>query len=265
MNDFIARIREMDLLRTVLGAALIIGVGLILIKILLGLAKKALLRTGLDESMHKFILNVFKAALYVVVIVVLLAHLNVPTAPLVTVLGAAGAAIALALKDSLGNIAGGVLILANKPFKKGDVIDVAGTEGMVDSIDLFVTTLKTFDNKVVTVPNGSVTTSVIVNYSRENMRRVDCVFDVSYDSDISAAKDVLLAVAERCPDAYRDPAPIVGVNEHRGSSVALDLKVWCETSKYYDVQYFLEEEVIAEFEKANVTIPYPRMDVRVKK
>ena len=103
-------------------------------------------------------------------IVVLLGHLKVPTAPLVTVLGAAGAAIALALKDSLGNIAGGVLILANKPFKKGDVIDVAGTEGMVDSIDLFVTTLKTFDNKVVTVPNGTVTTSVIVNYSRENMR-----------------------------------------------------------------------------------------------
>ncbi|MEE0796352.1 MAG: mechanosensitive ion channel family protein [Anaerovoracaceae bacterium] len=264
MIDF-SRLKEMDMLYTVLGAAAIVVVGLILIKIIAGLAKKALLRTGLDESMHKFIINVLKIVLYIIMIVVLLGHLKVPTAPLVTVLGAAGAAIALALKDSLGNIAGGVLILANKPFKKGDVIDVAGTEGMVDSIDLFVTTLKTFDNKVVTVPNGTVTTSVIVNYSRENMRRVDCVFDVSYDSDITAAKDVLLAVADRCPDAYKEPAPVVGVSEHRGSSVALDLKVWCETSKYYDVQYYLEEEVKAAFEKANITIPYPRMDLRVRK
>ncbi len=260
----LSKLKDMEILYVVLGAAAILVIGWLLIKIIVSLAKKALLRTGLDESMHKFIINVLKIVLYIVMIVVLLGHLRVPTAPLVTVLGAAGAAIALALKDSLGNIAGGVLILANKPFKKGDVIDVAGTEGMVDSIDLFVTTLKTFDNKVVTVPNGTVTTSVIVNYSRENMRRVDCVFGVSYDSDITAAKDVLLAVADRCPDAYKEPVPIVGVNCYQDSSIALDLKVWCETSKYYDVKYYLEEEVKAAFDKENITIPYPRVDVRVR-
>ena len=247
-----------------IGTAAIIIVGLIIIKLALKITRKALVKTTLDGAMYKFVLNVIKAVLGVVLIVVSLGYLKVPTAPLVTVLGAGGAAIALALKDSLGNIAGGIIILANKPFKKGDVIDVAGTEGIVDSIDLFVTTLKTFDNKVVTVPNGTVTTSVIVNYSMEDMRRVDCVFGVSYDSDISAAKDVLLAVAESSPDILMEPAPIIGVAEYQESSIALDLKVWCETSRYYDVKYYLEEEVKAAFDKAKITIPYPRMDVRVR-
>ena len=159
-----------------IGSLLIVAGGLVLMRIILGLTKKALTRSTLDGAMYKFVLNVLKAVLGVVLIVVLLGYLKVPTAPLITVLGAGGAAIALALKDSLGNIAGGLIILANKPFKKGDVIDVAGTEGIVDSIDLLVTTLKTFDNKVVTVPNGSITNSVIVNYSAEKIRRVDCVF-----------------------------------------------------------------------------------------
>ena len=98
----------------------------------------------------------------------------------------------------------------------------------------------------------------------EDMRRVDCVFGVSYDSDISAAKDVLLAVAESCPDILMEPAPIIGVAEYQESSIALDLKVWCETSRYYDVKYYLEEEVKAAFDKAKITIPYPRMDIRVR-
>ena len=131
------------------GAALILIAGLIFIKIASSIMKRALSRSHLDEAVHKFIINVIRAVLYIVLTVVILGKLKVPTAPLVTVLGAAGAAIALALKDSLGNIAGGVLILANKLFKKGDVIDVSGVEGMVESIDLFVTTLKTYDNKVV--------------------------------------------------------------------------------------------------------------------
>ena len=149
-----------------IGAVIIVAVGLLIIKVVIGLSRKALTKTTLDESIYAFILNVLKIAMYIILTVVLLGHLKVPTAPLVTVLGTAGAAIALALKDSLGNIAGGIIILANKLFKKGDVIEVAGKEGMVQSIDLLATTLKTYDNKVVTVPNGTLTTSVVVNYSK---------------------------------------------------------------------------------------------------
>lgn len=264
MFDFLD-LSQTDFLKKIIGIVLIIVAGLILIRLITKITKKTLARTSLDESMHKFIISTIKVLLYIVMIVVLLGYLNVPTAPLVTVIGAAGAAIALALKDGLGNIAGGVLILANKPFKKGDVIDVAGTSGSVESIELFVTTLRTFDNKIVSVPNGTVTTSVIVNYSKEEIRRVDCIFGVSYDSDIVSAKDVLIAVANNCPGVLKDPPPFVGVTELQERAIMLDLKVWCETSKYFEIKYYLEEEVKKAFDKASITIPYPRMDVRVTK
>ena len=250
---------------TAVGAILIITIGVILIKIILGILKKALKKTTLDESMHKFIVNVAKTMLWIILIVVLLGYMKVPTAPLVAALGAAGAAIALALKDSLGNIAGGILILANKPFKKGDEIDVAGINGQVESIDLFVTTIKTFDNKAVTVPNGTITTSVIVNYSKEDIRRVDFKIGIHYDSDIAKAKDVLLAVAENCPDVLLDPSPVVGVSNYDDGRINLALKVWCETAVYYDVKYYLAEQVKLAFDEANITIPHPQMDVRVIK
>ncbi len=250
---------------TLIGAALIIVIGLLIIKFLLGITRRTLKKTALDESVHIFIVNVAKIILYILLIVVLLGYINVPTAPLVTVLGAGGAAIALALKDSLGNIAGGIIILVNQMFKKGDVVEVAGKEGIVQSIDLFVTTLKTYDNKVVTVPNGMITTSVIVNYSKEEIRRVDCAFGISYDSDIMKAKDVLLAVTEVCPEILNEPMPVIGVKEQQDSAVILDLKVWCKTNDYYSVKYFLEEQVKMAFDEANITIPYPRMDVRVMK
>ena len=254
-----------EYLQLVIGLACIVIVGLLLIKLLLRITRKTLKRTTLDESMHVFITSAAKIVLYILLIVVILGYMNVPIAPLVTVLGAGGAAIALALKDSLGNIAGGIIILANKLFKKGDVIEVEGQEGIVDNIDLFVTTLKTYDNKVVTIPNGTMTTSVIVNYSKEETRRVDFKFGISYDSDIAKAKDVLIAVTEVCPGILKQPAPFVGVGAHQDSAVILDLKVWCETDNYYDVKYFLTEQVKLAFDEANITIPYPQMDVRVSK
>ena len=249
----------------VLMAAVIMALGILLIKLAVKITGKALAKTRLDKSMHKFIITATKYALYIVLAVVILTSLKIPTAPLVTVLGACGAAVALALKDSLGNIASGIIILANKPFIRGDVIEVTGITGIVQSIDLLVTTLKTYDNKVITIPNGTITAAVLVNYSRENTRRVDLSFTISYDSDIAKAKDVLMAVTVSNPDIFADPAPVVGVAEHQESGILLDLKVWCETSKYYDVRYYLEEQVKISFDKANITIPYPQMDVRVIK
>ena len=248
-----------------LGAVIILAVGLIAIKVIIGIMRKALTRTSLDGAIYAFVLNGTKIVLYIVLAVVLLTQLKVPTAPLVTVLGAGGAAIALALKDSLGNIAGGLLILANKPFKKGDVIDVATINGIVENIDLFVTTLKTYDNKVITIPNGTINTSVIVNYSKEEIRRVDCKFGISYESDIETAKDVLETVAKSNPNVMKEPAPFIGVASHLDSAVMLDLKVWCDTEKYYDVKYYLEEQVKLAFDKANISIPYPQLDVHVVK
>lgn len=246
-------------------AVVVFAVGMVLIKLALKITEKALGKTRLDKSVHKFVITATKYTLYIILAVVILTSLKVPTAPLVTVLGACGAAVALALKDSLGNIASGIIILANKPFIRGDVIEVTGITGIVQSIDLLVTTLKTYDNKVITIPNGTITASVLVNYSREEKRRVDLTFTISYDSDIAKAKDVLLAVTESNSDIFADPAPVIGVAEHQDSAILLDLKVWCENSRYYDVRYYLEEQVKLAFDEANITIPYPQMDVRVIK
>ena len=246
-------------------ALLILVVGILLIKLVIKITEKALDRTKLDKSVHKFVLTATRYALYIVLAVVILTSLKVPTAPLVTVLGACGAAVALALKDSLGNLASGIIILANKPFIRGDVIEVSGVKGKVQSIDLMVTTLKTYDNRIITIPNGTITPSVMVNHSREENRRVDLTLTISYDSDIAKAKDVLLAVAESNPDILDDPEPVIGVAKHEDSGILLDFMVWCETSKYFDVKYYLGEQVKAAFDEADITIPYPQMDVRVIK
>ena len=155
--------------------------------------------------------------------------------------------------------------MINQPFKKGDEIDIAGNYGEVDGIDLFVTTLRTYDNKVITIPNGTINTSVIVNYSRRDSRRVDCKFGISYDSDLALAKSVLLRVAQSNPDIFEDPAPFIGVASHGDSAVILDLRVWCNTEKYYEVKYALTEQVKLAFDEADISIPYPQMDVHVVK
>ena len=257
--------KALDYAGSILLAIVILIAGLLLIKATLKLIKRALDKSSLDASVHKFILTASRYSLYILLVVVILTSLRVPTTPLVTMLGACGAAVALALKDSLGNIAGGIIILANKPFLRGEFIELGGVSGNVQSIDLLVTTLKTADNKVVTIPNGTITTSVLVNYSREEMRRVDCQFGISYDSDLVKAKDVLMAVAESNPYIFADPAPVVGVAAHQDSCILLDLKVWCTTSRYFEIKYFLEEQVKLAFDEADITIPYPQMDVRVIK
>lgn len=256
-----------DLLFVLGKVAVILIVGLIAIKLILRFERKILEKSTLDESVYLFVLRASKIALWVVLIIAVLPNIGVNPASLVTVLGAGGAAIALALKDSLGNVAGGILILINKPFAKGDTIELAGVTGVVDEIDLLTTQLHTFDNKIVTIPNGTITTSVLTNYSREDIRRVDCKFSISYDADIVQAKEILYNVAVCNPLVMNENGkePIIGVASHGDSGILLDLKVWCSTSDYFDVKYYLEENVKIAFDEAGIDIPYQTMDVHIKK
>ena len=246
-------------------AAMILLVGLLVIKLLLRFTRRILEKSSLDESVYLFVVRAVKVALWAILIVAVLTMLGVPAASLVTVLGAGGAAIALALKDSLGNVAGGILILINKPFVKGDTIELEGVTGVVDAIDLMTTRLHTFDNKVVTVPNGTITTAVLTNYSREEMRRVDCQFNISYDSDLTHAKEILYNVALCKEEILKDREPVIGVAEQGDSGILLDLKVWCSTEDYFDVKYYLEENVKLAFDEAGIDIPYKTMEVHIVK
>lgn len=246
--------------------AVIVLVGLLIIKIFLVIEKKALKHTKLDEALHLFILRGTKVILLVILAIMAIQATGASTTSLVTVLGACGAAIALALKDSLGNVAGGILILLNKPFSRGDNIEINGTvtaTGVVDSTDLLVTKLHTFDNKIVIVPNGSITTSVVTNFSEEGLRRVDCTFGVGYESDLDKVKKVIGDVIAENPNIKTDPAPVIGVGDLGANAVIMDCKVWCETASFFDVKYYLEENIKKAFDREGINIPYPQMDIRI--
>ncbi|MBR0598779.1 mechanosensitive ion channel family protein [Sinanaerobacter chloroacetimidivorans] len=246
-------------------ALLIVVVGFLAITVICKLLRKALMKSKLDEALHTFFVNCLKVFLWIIVLITAMSYIGIPVSAFLAALGAAGVAIALALKDSLANFAGGILIILTKPFSKGDFIEDYETSGKVDKIDLLYTTLKTFDNKIITIPNGKLANSTIVNYSRADNRRVDCNFSIGYDDDIAKAKEILLVVAESNPDIFDDPAPLIGVSGHGQNSVTIDLKVWCKNSDYWDIKYYLEEQVKLAFDEAGITIPYPQLDVHIKK
>ncbi len=243
----------------------IILAGYIIISILCSIIRKALKKSKLDEVLHTFILNCTKIVLWIMVTITALNYIGVPISAFITALGAAGVAVALALKDSLSNFAGGILIILTKPFKKGDYIEDYQTAGQVEKIDLLYTTLVSPDNKVITVPNGKLANSTLVNYSSLERRRVDCVFCVSYQDDIGKVKDVLQAVIESNPLIFTEPSPIIGVSAQGDWSIDIDLKVWCRTEHYWDVKYDLQEQVKYAFDEADITIPFPQMEVRLNK
>jgi small conductance mechanosensitive channel len=246
-------------------AAAMLLLGWVVIKVLNKIVKKALKKSSLDPVLYKFISSALMAVCWIVLIGTVLSYVGVPLSTFITVLGVGGAAIALSLKDSLGNIAGGVIIIISKPFKKGDFIEIDKVVGKVDQIDLLFTKLLTIDNKVIHIPNGTLGTSMIMNYSSEQKRRVDCKFGISGTSDILKAKDILSVIAEQSDMILREPVPLIGVVEQSNGIVFFDMKVWCATDDFWTVKYFLEENVKLAFDEAGIEMPVPHINVHAKK
>lgn len=249
---------------TLIRLALIIIIGMILIRILLAVIRHVLKKIdSLDEMLNSFVVNAVRTVCIILLIAVCLDTLGVNIGTIVAVLGAAGAAIALALKDSLANIAGGLMIIITQPFKKGDLINIGEYRGRVQEIDLFLTTLRTLNYQTITIPNGLVNTSILVNESREEIRRVDLTFAISYDSDVIRAKEVLREVCRNAELVLDDREPSIGVRSHEDSSIVLDLMAWCRTEDYFKVQYYLLEQVKLAFDEAGIHIPYPHLVVQM--
>ncbi len=244
-------------------ALLIIIIGAFIVKAVMKLMTKALEKTKIDPALHTFIKNIIKVALWLLIIVTALGKLGIPTSTFVTVIGACGAAIALALKDSLSNVAGGILILVTKPFGKGDYIEAGGAAGTVDKIDLLSTTIKTIDNKIVRVPNSNMSTSVVTNYSEATDRRVDLDFGIGYECDIDKAREIILRVAKANELVFSDPEPVVYVKEHADSAVIMHSRTWCKTADYWTVYFYMQEQVKKAFDAENINIPYPQVDLHV--
>lgn len=248
----------------VITVIIVIALGLIAMKVLLHIVKKALDHSRFDDVLHAFVLNSLKAVFSLMLVLTVLGYIGIPMTPFITMLGACGAAVALALKDSLGNFAGGILIIFNQPFKKGDFIECSGVTGRVQEINLLYSTLTT-PNRVISMPNGILANQTVINFSEDENRRVDCSFSVSYDSDIDKAKEIIHNVIENAQYFNTSRPSSVGVSQHGDSAVVIDALAWCNNDDYYAAKYYMLEEVKKEFDKAGIEIPYPQMTVHTAK
>ena len=182
-----------------------------------------------------------------------------------TALGAAGVTAGIGLQSSISQLASGVQILANHPFKSGDYIDVGTVSGKVQEIKMMYTVLVTVDNKRVIIPNSYITSNNIINYNAENRRRLDLVFSIAYDNDIALAKQTLLEVVRKNELILTDPEPLIAVKEHGASSVNLACYIWCSSDDYWDIFYYMQENVKLAFDEKKISIPFGQLDVHISK
>ena len=217
----------------------------------------------LDPSLVNFFSSLIYYAVMVFVILAVLARFGIQTASFVAVLGAASLAVGMAMQGTFSNFAAGVMILVFRPFKSDDLVDIAGTTGLVAEIGLFSTTLNTLDNKRVIVPNGSVWGETITNYTANETRRVDMTFGVSYEDDLAVASQTIRRTVEAHPMVLADPAPDVEVAELGDSSVNFTVRPWCNTADYWRVYFDLHRSLKEELEKAGCSIPFPQRDVHL--
>ena len=248
-----------------LKAILVVVIGSILIKTAKKILKRTLEKTQLDPVMHPFVISIANILMWVIVVMMVLPVFGIEATSIVAVLGTCGAAVALALKDSLANVAGGVLISINKPFTKGDYINNMSVEGTVDQIDILCTTIHTVDNKIITIPNGTLSNSTIINYSRSDLRRLDLLYSIGYGDNIDQARDAILAVAESSGLMVSEPEPMVGVDSHGDSAIILVAKLWVKTPDYWDLYYYMNQNVKEAFDEQGISIPFPQMDVHMDK
>ena len=224
-----------------------------------------LMRAKVDNILVDFLSGLAKAAMVLFVIVAALTQLGVDTTSLIALIGAAGIAVGLALKDSLQNFASGVMLILFRPFKAGDFIDAGGVMGIVERITVFSTTLRTGDNKEVIVPNGSIYGGTITNYSARETRRVDMTFGIGYDADLLKAKSVLRALVDNDERILTEPEVLIAIAELADSSVNIIVRPWVKSGDYWPVFWDMQEKVKLTFDQEGISIPFPQMDVHLNK
>ncbi|EGR0788146.1 small-conductance mechanosensitive channel MscS [Vibrio vulnificus] len=249
----------------IISAIVILFIGNIIVKAVANSVSKVLNKKEMDKAVVEFIHGLVRYLLFVIVLIAALGRVGVETASVVAVIGAAGLAVGLALQGSLSNFAAGVLIVAFRPFKSGDYVEIGGVAGSVEAIQIFQTVLKTPDNKMVVVPNSGVIGGAITNYSRHATRRVDLMIGVSYKSDLKKTKQVIRETLEKDARILKDPDMTIGVVALADSSVNFVVRPWCKTEDYWNV-YFDSMQAIKEALDANgIEIPFPQMDVHLNR
>lgn len=246
-------------------AIVVLLVGIWVINRMVKVTGKVMQKRDVDVSLRGFLTSLIGIGLKVLLIISVVDMIGVETTSFIAILGAAGLAVGLALQGTLANFAGGVLILIFKPYKIGDVIKAQGHLGAVESIMIFVTVLRTPENRKVIIPNGVLSNGDITNLTEADKVRVDMVFGISYESNIKTAKEVLLKIMNEHKLVLNDPAPFVGVLELADSSVNIAARPYVKPADYWAVYFHVMETAKIELEAAGIGIPFPQMDVHLDK
>lgn len=248
----------------VLGAVVILVVGWLAAKIVRRAVERLLEKAKVEETLARFVAGLVHIALLTFIIIAALGKAGVPVTSFIAVIGAAGLAIGLALQGSLANFAAGVLLILFKPIKAGDFVEAGGATGVVEEVGIFVTQIRTPDNKTIIVPNAKVTGDNITNYSAKPTRRVDLVIGVAYDADLKRTREVIAAVLEADERVLDDPAPQIAVSELADSSVNFVVRPWVNAADYWSVRFDLIEKIKLALDKNDITIPFPQHDIHIK-
>ncbi|RLD42093.1 MAG: mechanosensitive ion channel family protein [Bacteroidetes bacterium] len=248
-----------------LGAIVVLLIGLWIIKAITNKVKKTMEKKDTDASLRSFLLSILGLTLKILLFISVLSMLGIEMTSFIAILAMAGLAIGMALSGTLQNFAGGVMILIFKPFKVGDFIDAQGYMGTVKEIQIFITILKTPDNKTVIIPNGGLSTGALTNFSTEPTRRVDWSFGIAYGDDYDVAKSMVLKLIKADKRIMTNPEPFIALGEMADSSVNITVRVWVNAADYWGVHFDMNELFYKNTDKHGLSIPFPQMDVHLDK
>jgi small conductance mechanosensitive channel len=269
INEYIANSNIVEVLMNgainVVIALAIFVIGRWIARMVQNTLEKLLRNRKVDDVLVDFLGTIASALVIVIAVVAAFDQLGIPATSFMAIIGAAGLAVGLALKDSLANFASGVMLVLFRPFTKGDFIDAGGITGTVDEISLVATLLTTPDNKLITVPNAMIYTSAITNFSAKETRRLDMVFGVGYDDDLKVVASVLEKICREHPLVMDDPATGIFISNLGDSSVDFAVRPWVKGADYWGVRAEILETAKAELEAAGCNIPYPQTDVHLHK
>ena len=248
-----------------LGAIVVYIIGNMIIKWMVKKIDKVMEKRETDDSLKPFLRSLFGALLKTLLIISVLGMLGVEMTSFIAILGAAGLAVGMALSGTLQNFAGGVVILLFKPYRVNDFIEAQGYTGVVKEIQIFTTILLTPDNKTVIIPNGSLATGSLINYSAEPTRRVDFSYGIAYGDSVQKAREIIMEVIATDDRILKDPEPFIGLGELADSSVNLSTRVWVKTEDYWGVFFSMNEKVYEALDQGGISIPFPQVDVHMQK
>lgn len=249
--------------QTLLNVAITFGVSLLVIFIVLKIIDHLQKLSSMDATLKSFIRSTVKAALWIIAIGAILAQLGVDTKNFAAIVSIVGLALSLSLQGTLSNLFSGMTILTTKPFTAGDYVMIGEADGLIKQVELFYTTMVTFDKRTIFIPNSQVTDAKIMNYSRERERRVQIDLGLDYSTPVELAKETLIGVAKVDERILADPEPVVVILAYEDSAVRYSLRAWVKTEDYWDVFFALNERVNKALREKGITITYNHLNVHI--